>query len=131
MVIANFHPFTKEQVEKTPHGIINKETHRYFTHRTKEHVFKKYQAFAISVSELELAEQGHCNHMVIKYHGTFKNIFYRISLEYLKYFKKHDNEGDLQVIIPIKEMEVIGEEVLENEDRKPDSGDAEGDKTET
>lgn len=111
MVQANYNPFRKKDIVETRHGIISYESRRYFTHRRPEHFFKKYQGFGISLTELEICYNERVDHILIKYHGTKKNILYKIPLQYLQYMQKYNNNGDEQIIIPIKEMSVVGEEV--------------------
>ena len=52
MTQASYNPFRKKDWVETEHGTITYEHRRYFTHRKQEHVFKKYQAFGISLTEL-------------------------------------------------------------------------------
>lgn len=107
---ANYKPFTTKKIIETDHGIINKEKNRYFTHRRPEHYFKKYQGFGISTTEIEIAKNEGCTHIIIKYHGRKKNILYKIKMNYLQYMKKYDFNGDEQIILPEKEMTIIGTE---------------------
>lgn len=108
---ANYNPFTKEDVVETDHGIITKSVGRYFTHRKPEHFFRKYQGFGISITEVEMAKLNHCTHIIIKYHGKRKNILYRILIKYLEFLEIYNFKDDKQYILPVKEMEIIGEEI--------------------
>lgn len=115
MTRPEYNPFNRQYYKETQHGIIGKIERRYFTHRRPEHIFKKYQAFGISTTEMEICWNEHVNNIIIKYHGKDKNTYYKIKLEMLKYMKRFDNKGDEQIIIPIKEMEIVGEEEIYNE----------------
>ena len=110
MVQPTYNPFKEKDVVETEHGIITFEAKRYFTHRRPEHFFKKYGGFGISTSELAICYTEHVENIVIKYHGKKKNVIYKIKLDYLKYLPRYDNDGDKQIIIPIKEMKKVGEE---------------------
>lgn len=110
MVETRYNPFKQYETKETEHGIISLGPRRYFTHRRPEHFFKKFQGFGISLTEVEICFNEHVDHILIKYWGKQENIFYKIKLSYLKYMKRYDNNGDEQIILPIKEMEVVGKE---------------------
>ena len=109
----DYHPFKRRTIIETPHGIINTERNRYFTHRKPEHYFKKHQGFAVSDTEIDMARREGCTHIIIKYHGKASNYLYMIEMKYLEYMDKHDNNGDIQTVIPIKATQLIGTEELE------------------
>ena len=104
----NYNPFKKKQYEKTPHGVINYMMDMgtcYVTHRRKEHFFKKYHGFAISLSELVICYDKKVYWIIIMYHrddGT--SIPYRIELSKLQFFEEYDNNGDVQKVIPLKNL---------------------------
>lgn len=109
-MLGNYNPFSiKKEYEETEYGTINyyhEMGSSYVTHRKKEHFFKKYQGFGISESEIRIAKMKRLYWIMILYHKDNKtNIPYRIELNKTKYFEKYNNEGDMQIIIPIKEME--------------------------
>lgn len=116
MVDLSYNPFKQKRVVKTKYGIINREERRYYTHRHPEHFFKKFQGFAISVPEVEICNQERVTHIIINYHGKKKNVLYRIDVDYLKYMKTYDNDGDVQIILPIRELKVIGTEEIQSEE---------------
>lgn len=95
---------------KTIFGTINRETKRYHADREPEHFFKKYQGFGISKSEIHTMRKHGVKEITIRYHGTKENTIYKIQLAKLTNMKTHNNKGDLQIIIPIKEMQIIGKE---------------------
>lgn len=105
-----YNPFTKKDIVETEHGVISFENRRYFTHRRPEHFFKKFGGFGISLSELEICYNEHVDHIIIKYYGKEKNILYKIKMDMIKYMKRYNNNGDEQVVIPTKDMEIIGYE---------------------
>lgn len=110
--MKGYNPFSGESVIRTKHGFINKEKSRYFTHRRSRHFFRKYKGFGISEDELEICFSENIKWVFIKYVGVEKNTIYRIKLELIKYMDKYDNDGDMQYIIPVGEMEVVGEEIV-------------------
>lgn len=108
-MINGYNPFSKKQAEETEHGIINYQHDMgttYITHRRKEHFFKKYQGFAISNSELEIAYNKRVYWILIIYtkdDGT--NIVYRYKLEDIPFLQEYNNNGDQQKIFPIKVLQ--------------------------
>jgi hypothetical protein len=115
---VSYNPFrmaTELKVIQTEFGNINTKTLNYFSHRKQEHFFIKYQGFGISVTEVDLCKKYGVKNIVLKYKGKNKNTLYKIKLDYLKYMERYTNEEDgkcdEQYILPIKEMEIIGEEV--------------------
>lgn len=100
----------------TEHGtLLNGEI--YSTNRNENHFFKKYQGFGISESELEICKKHGIKKIRIRYCGRKKNIIYEVPFKYTEYFEKYSYEKDgvidRQVILPTKEMKVLGEEILE------------------
>lgn len=116
---TEFNPFSEMVKEKasTQHGLILYKHKLYFTHRKTEHYFRKFQGFGISVSEVEIAVHEGCERIRIKYHGIKKNKIFEIPIEYLKFLQRYNFEGDEQIIIPEKEMKLIGEEEVSEEDQ--------------
>lgn len=112
MVKPNYNPFRPTDIIETQHGIITYENKRYFTHRKREHIFKKHQAFGISTTELETCYQQNVNHIIIKYHGNKKNIIYKIELHKTLNMQRHNQNGDTQILIPLNELKIVGEEII-------------------
>lgn len=111
---TNYNPFNKKELIETEHGIINFQHDIgtcYVTHRRPEHVFKKFQAFAISLSELEIAYDNNVYWILIMYTNAKQECTpYRIKLKETRFLQQYDYNGDKQVIIPIKHMEANGKE---------------------
>lgn len=108
-MLNGYNPFSNKECEETEHGVINYRNDMgtcYVTHRQKQHFFRKFQGFGISCSELEIAYNRGVHWVLIMYRrddGT--TIPYRIALEDVKYLADYNNEGDLQKIFPLKELE--------------------------
>lgn len=109
-MMANYNPFSKKEVIDTQHGRINYHHDMgttYVTHRTEEHVFKKYQGFGISNTELETCYNERVHWILIIYHNEKKgtSIAYRIKLKETKYLPTYHNGNDTQTMIPIRKMQ--------------------------
>jgi len=111
---TSYNPFNKKDHRETEHGIINFQHDMgtcYVTNRTPEHIFRKYGAFCISNTELETCYDNHVYWILILYHNNNgETIPHRIELNKLRYMDTHNQNGDVQTIIPIKQMEKRGEE---------------------
>lgn len=107
----NYNPFSKKDLKETEHGTINYE-HKsgriYMTFRRPEHVFKKFQAFCISCSEVETCLSEGVKWIMINYKNKKEEeTIMRIKTEEIKELEQYNNNGDIQIIIPIKKLEVI------------------------
>lgn len=109
MMKPNYNPFRQSDSIQTIHGTIN-FLHdmgiTYVTHRRPEHFFKKFQGFAISTTELETCHANHVHWILILYTKTDGGqVPYRIELDKLRFFDTYTHEGDIQKVIPVKEMQ--------------------------
>lgn len=102
----------------TPHGIINTELRRYSTIRKPEHYFKKYQGYGISLTEIKEMRRFGVNHIIIRYEGTNRNTIYIIKLEKACEGITYINNEDEQIIIPEKELNIIGTEIKWQKQKK-------------
>lgn len=106
---ADYNPFDKKVVESTEHGVINYQHSLgtvYVTHRRKEHFFKKFRGFGISISELEIAYEKRVHWVMFVYHrDDGSSIPYRVLLNDLHMMEEYDNDGDVQKVVPIVDME--------------------------
>ena len=105
-----YSPFNRECQIETQHGLINYNHSMgtiYLTRRKREHIFKKYQAFNISESELLLCEKHNVYWIVIMYEKVEGGIIpYRIKMSKLALFEQYrGTDDDIQRIIPIRMME--------------------------
>lgn len=106
---ADYNPFARKELEETEHGIINYQHDMgtvYVTHRRSEHFFKKFQGFGISLSELEICYRKRVFWIIFLYHGKESTtIPYRIKLEDIQYAENYNNNGDIQKVVPTRDME--------------------------
>lgn len=109
-----YNPFSDVWTKEIQFGTINFQHDMgivYVSHRRPEHVYKKKGAFCISLSELEICHKEHVYWILLMYeNANGETIPHRIKLSELRLLEQHDNNGDKQVIIPIKYMEKRVEE---------------------
>lgn len=112
-MLNEYNPFSKKGCENTEHGVINYQHNMgtvYVTHRRKEHFFKKFQGFGISNSELEMAFNKRVFWVLILYHGKDGvTIPYRFKMEDVIYLEEFNNNGDVQKIFPLKNLEDLSQ----------------------
>lgn len=96
--------FDKKRTRRTEEGIVNRELRRYFTHRDYHGDDFKVR---IPKSEIEIAKYLHADHIVVKYHGKKRNLFFKFPIEYLRYVGIDDDCYEIK----FKDMELIGEEI--------------------
>lgn len=105
----DYHPFRTRHLIETGHGIINTQHDMgkiYLTHRTPEHIFRSKQAFCISTSEIETCHEHYVTWILIHYHNKRgETLPHRIKCSELRFMEQYDNQGDVQYVIPIREME--------------------------
>lgn len=110
-MLNEYNPFHRKECEETEHGIINYQHDMgtvYVTHRRKEHFFKKFRGFAISNSELEIAFNKRVYWIIILYHKEDgSSIPYRFRMNCVKFLEEYTNDGDIQKIFPLKELECL------------------------
>ena len=111
---ATYNPFNNKNFVETEHGVINYRHDMgtvYVTHRRPEHFFKKYQGFAISITELEVCHQENVHWILIMYtNKAGEQTPHRIRLSRLRDFQIYDNGNDKQVVIPVAYMQKRREE---------------------
>lgn len=108
-MLHGYNIMKRPRIEYTEHGIINRE-HRqgitYVTHRRPEHILRSHGAFAISKSELEIAEKKGAVWITIIYHETSEITRpYRMTLKKAWEQANYIHEQDEQKIIPIIELQ--------------------------
>lgn len=102
---------------KTKHGLIDTETKIYLTHRKGEHLFKKFNGFAVSESEIKKAFEYGCVKIRIKVFGKARNSIYEAPLIDINKLQVWYNEGTEKQFIFQLEEELIfrGSEEVEPE----------------
>lgn len=108
----SYKPFSLPEYIETDYGTINTRKLRYFTHRKKEHFFKKFSGFGLSISEISLIAKYGVREIVIRYLGSKENIIYKYNIRNLKDAPEYDDEGDFQKIIEKRHLQIIGREVI-------------------
>ena len=103
--------------KKTKHGLIDTETKVYLTHRKAEHLFKKFNGFAVSESEIIKALKYDCVKIRIKLFGKARNSIYEAPLININKLQVWNYGDDKQFIFQLEEeLQLVGTEKVEPED---------------
>lgn len=109
----SYNPFDKKNIVKTEYGIINYQHDMgtvYVTHRQPQHFFRKFQGFAISVSELEVCFEAQVYWLMVIYtNKDGEQQPYRMRMQDVRYLHDYDNKGDLQKVMPLIKMERLSD----------------------
>lgn len=88
-------------------GIAKGRTYYTDRHLDKGHFFQIYQGFGISAQLAKWLLNRRFEFVVINYYGKKKRRYMCQIERYVRRGKRYDNDGDMQYVLPAKEMEEI------------------------